>query len=361
VGTTGLHARVYSGGRAVARTEDLAEACRLRAAHPRDLTVIVVAGTDEADLVRLGREFGLPPMAVEDALEAHQRAKFDRYGDTAFVVLRPARYLDEPETVELGELHLFVAPDFAIAVARGVAPDVHAILDRLDAEPWLTDRGGLGVLYAALDVVVDGYVPVLDGLENDVDEIEDQVFAGGEHTVARRIYELARETIALQRAVHPLQGVLRNAGFVVGSQMNGGQGNGGRGDALPGLAHDLSDDLKAGIADVWDHAHVVSERVDALREALTDILQTNATLVGLDQNARTERLSELQVNQNEQVKKISAWAAIFVAPTLLSGIWGMNFDRMPEIDWRFGYPTALLVMVTVSVALYLRFKRIHWL
>ncbi|MGF1661764.1 MAG: magnesium and cobalt transport protein CorA [Kineosporiaceae bacterium] len=360
MGTTGLHARVYAGGRAVAHTEELDEACRLRALHPGDLVVIVVAGTDEADLVRLGAEFGLPSMAVEDALEAHQRAKFDRYGDTAFVVLRPARYLDEPETVELGELHLFIGPDFAIAVARGVAPDVHAILDRLDAEPWLTGRGGLGVLYAALDVVVDGYVPVLDGLENDVDEIEDQVFAGGEHTVARRIYELARETIALQRAVHPLQAVLRNAGFVVGAQINGGHGNGARVE-VPGLAHDLSDDLKAGIADVWDHAHSVGERVDGLREALTDILQTNATLVGLDQNARTERLSELQVRQNEQVKKISAWAAVFVAPTLLSGIWGMNFERMPEMDWRFGYPAALLVMLGVSVALYLRFKRIHWL
>lgn len=345
---TEFYARVYVDGQRVAEARDLPLACAQRADMPGGLSVLLLKESDEADLTYLAEQFGLHTMAVEDALEAHQRAKFDRYGDTSFVALRPARYLDEPETIEFAELHLFVGSDFVIAVTHGDAAHVHPILDRLDAEPWIASRGGLGVLYAALDSVVDGYAPVLEGLENDLDEIADQVFAG-DPGVTRRIYQLSREALALQRAVHPLHNVLHQAGYVVDSHL----------DSDP--TNDLSDDLRAGLADVWDHITTTAERVDAIRGALADVLQANATLVALEQNSRLEKLSESQFTQNEQVKKISAWAAILIVPTLLAGIWGMNFDHMPELRWLYGYPLALLTMLVASGALWGVFRKVGWL
>lgn len=352
-----FESRVYVDGVLVATSHDLAVACTQRKEYG-GLSILLLDSPDEDQLSALAEEFGLHSMAVEDALEAHQRAKFDRYGETAFVVLRPARYLDDPEVVEVGELHLFVGPDFAVIVRHEHAPDLTPIAERMDAEPWLTGRGGLGVLYAALDLVVDGYFPVLDGLETDVDEIEDQVFSG-EAAVAKRIYQLSREAIGLQRAVHPLPQVLRRAGLAVEHHQPQ--------RTTPQLTDehhimDLApDELRAGLADVWDHVGAIAERVDALRDVLSDILETNATLVTLDQNARMAMLAEEQYGQDQQIKRISSWAAVFLAPTLLASIWGMNFEVMPELDWRFGYPAALLTMVVVSAGLYARFRRIHWL
>ena len=356
-----FQSRVYVDGALVTSADDLVDSCKQRKEHG-GLSILLLDSPDQEQMTRLAEEFGLHAMAVEDALEAHQRAKFDRYGDTAFVVLRPARYLDEPELVEVGELHLFVGPDFAVIVRHEHAPDLSPIAERMDAEPWLTGRGGLGVLYAALDLVVDGYFPVLDGLENDVDEIEDQVFSG-EPAVAKRIYQLSREAIGLQRAVHPLPQVLRRAGLAVDhhltQQMTEQTNQQGHDEHH---VMDLApDELRAGLADVWDHVGAVTERVDALREVLSDILDTNSTLVTLDQNTRMATLAEEQYDQDQQVKKISSWAAVFLAPTLLAGIWGMNFAAMPELDWRFGYPAALLTMLVISGGLYARFRRIGWL
>jgi magnesium transporter len=231
--------------------------------------------------------------------------------------------------------------------------DISALAARLDADPWVTQRGGLGVLYVVLDIVVDGYLPVLDGLENDVDEIEDQVFSG-ESAVARRIYQLSREVIGLRRAVHPLPDVLRRAGLAMGAHLVNGE--------KPAAAMDLApDELRAGLADVWDHVGTVTERTDSLHQVVGHILETNATLVTLEQNTRMASLAEQQFRQDAQVKKISSWAAIFLAPTLLAGMWGMNFEVMPELRWDFGYPAALVTMAVTSTALYLRFKRINWL
>ena len=272
-------------------------------------------------------EFGLHPLAVEDAVQAHQRPKLERYGDTLFVVLRAARYLDRPETVEFGEVHVFVGKDFVVTVRHGDAPDVREVRRRMEGDAELLRRGPEAILYAVLDRVVDDYAPVVAGLENDIDEIEAEVFSGNAG-VSKRTYQLAREVIEFQRAAQPLPGML--AALMAGFEKYG-----------------VDVELQRYLRDVRDHAIQVTERVAGFREILQNILSVNLTLVGLQ--------------QNDEVKKVSAWAAILFAPTLIGTIYGMNFDHMPELHWLFGYPFALLLMVAVCLVLYLVFKRRGWL
>ncbi|MDP8952723.1 MAG: magnesium/cobalt transporter CorA [Actinomycetota bacterium] len=272
-------------------------------------------------------EFGLHPLAVEDAVNAHQRPKLERYGETLFIVLRAARYVDETETVEFSELHVFVGDDFVVTVRHGEAPNLGKVRQRLEAEPELLRRGPEAILYAIMDEVVDGYAPVVEGLENDIDEIETEVFSGNAG-VSRRIYELSREVIQFQRAAKPLGPVLDR--LSAGSE-----------------GHTVDEEVRRYLRDVQDHVFQVTEQVDAFRELLANVLSVNLTLVG--------------VGQNDEVKKISAWAAILFAPTLVAGIYGMNFDHMPELHWLLGYPFALNLMVVTSIVLYLVFKRRGWL
>jgi magnesium transporter len=204
----------------------------------------------------------------------------------------------------------------------------------MEADPDLLAQGPEAVLYAILDTVVDGYAPVVAGLQHDIDEIETQVFAG-EAGVSRRIYELSREVVEFQRATRPLLAMLD--GLVAGFEKYG-----------------TNAELRSYLRDVTDHATTVVERVDGFRQMLQDILTVNATLVSQSQN------EEMKV-QNEEVKRISAWAAILFAPTLVGTIYGMNFRHMPELGWVFGYPFALGLMVVVCVSLYLVFKHRSWL
>jgi magnesium transporter len=295
----------------------------------------------EEEFASVAGEFGLHELAVEDALEAHQRPKIERYGDTLFVVLRPARYVDAPEEVEFGEIHVFLGEDFVVTVRHGEAPALSEVRRRLEADPELLRRGPEAILYAIMDRVVDGYAPVVAGLENDIDEIETEVFSGNPG-VSRRIYELSREVIEFQRAIKPLPGMLTRliAGFE---------------------KYEVDPELQRYLRDVQDHAIRVVEQVDGFRELLQNILSVNLTLVGLQQNEEVKALTEASIAQNNEVKKISAWAAILFAPTLVGTVYGMNFDYMPELHWVLGYPFALLLMVLVSVTLYLVFKRRGWL
>ena len=272
-------------------------------------------------------EFDLHELAVEDAITAHQRPKIERYGDSVFVVLKSARYRDETETVEFGEIHAFVGSDFIITVRHGQASELHEVRERLENDPDLLRRGPTAVLYAIMDRVVDDYAPVAEGLETDIDEIEAAVFGGGDAGVSRRIYALSREVIGFRRAVHPLNGMLETM--------------------IEGEVYDFDSELHRYLRDVQDHALRVTERVEAFRELLSNILSVNLTLVG--------------INQNDEVKKISAWAAILFAPTLVAGIYGMNFEVMPELTWASGYPFALTLMVATAVLLHLIFKRAGWL
>jgi magnesium transporter len=293
------------------------------------------------ELGELAELFDLPELAVEDAITAHQRPKFERYGTTLFVVLKAARYRDEIEEVEFGELHLFLGPDFAITVRHSESPDLSRVRRRLESEPQLLAKGSEAVLYAILDAVVDGYVPVLAGLENDIDEIETEVFRG-DPGVSRRIYELSQEVLDFQRASSPLTGIL--AAITAGFDKYG-----------------VDEELRSYLRDVADHVVQVNERVEGFRLQLRDILTVNATLVAQRQNDEIRELTETSLAQGEEVKKISAWAAILFAPTLVGTVYGMNFDGMPELHWHLGYPFALALMVLVSLVLYGVFKRRDWI
>ena len=298
---------------------------------------------DEEEIRAVAKEFSLHSLAVEDTVNAHQRPKLEQYGDVLFVVLRPARYVDKIEEVEIGEVHLFLGPDFVITVRHAAEPDLGVVRTRLEADPQLLRQGPNAVLYAVLDKVVDDYGPVMEGLQTDIDQIEVQVFDGDPH-VSRRIYQLSREVIDFQRAVDPLADLLDALRATLKQRAEG---------------TDL--ELRRNLRDVADHATRVIERLAGFRELLTNILQVNAALVGQRQNEEMARMTEAGFEQNEQVKRISSWAAIFFAPSFIASVYGMNFDDMPELRWPFGYPFALLLMALLSGILYAAFKRKGWL
>ncbi|MCA1007706.1 magnesium/cobalt transporter CorA [Rhodococcus hoagii] len=296
---------------------------------------------DAAEVDSLAHEFGLHHLAVEDTIAAHQRPKLERYDQTLFVVLRPARYLDDVEKVEFGEVHLFVGQDFVVTIRHAESPDLAQVRHRLEGSPDLLKLGPEAVLYAILDQVVDEYLPVAAGLENDIDEIENQVFTG-DPAVARRIYDLSGEVIDFQRATHPLVSILE--ALERGSDK-----------------YHVDLELRRHLRDVLDHTLRIVERADSSRAHLQTALTVHATLVAQQQNEEMRRLTLTSLAQNEEVKKVSAWAAILFAPTLVGTVYGMNFDHMPELGWQFGYPMAVLLMVATSVTLYLVFKRQRWL
>jgi magnesium transporter len=316
---------IYVDGRRTSEPQTLQEtyeAVRER----RGVAWIGLYRPTQEEFSSVSEEFGLHDLAVEDATEAHQRPKLERYGGTLFVVLKPARYLDEEETVEFGEIHVFVGEDFVVTVRHSEAPDIGAVRQGLEADPELLRRGPEAILHAIMDRVVDDYMPVVEGLGIDISEIETEVF-GGNPNVSRRIYELSREVIEFQRATEPLGGVL--------------------GNMIQDEPTDVDPEVRRYLRDVQDHLLQVTERLAGFRELLQNILSVNLTLSSLA--------------QNEEVKKISAWAAILFAPTLVGTIYGMNFRYMPELNWFFGYPFALLLMALISLILYLVFKRRGWL
>jgi magnesium transporter len=280
----------------------------------------------EEEFASVAGEFGLHELAIKDAIKAHQRPKIEHYGDTLFVVLKAARYLEEKEEVEFGEIHVFVGPDFVITVRHGEASELGEARQRMEGEPDLLRRGPLAVLYTIMARVVDDYGPVADGLENDIEEIEVEVF-GGKPSVSRRIYELSREVIRFHQATQPLAGAL--------------------GQLVEGDTPGIDPRVRRHLRILRDSALRATERVEGFRELLSNILSVNLALI--------------DINQNDQVKKISAWAAILVVPTLITGIYGMNFEYMPELSWLLGYPFSLLLMLTISLILYFRFKRSGWL
>ncbi len=321
---------IYSRGRRIAEPDSLAE---LHAACQGGDAIawlgLFEPSSEEFDAV--AREFHLHELAVEDAVKAHQRPKLERYGDSLFMALRPARYIDDTESVVFGEVEIFVGPQFVITVRHGDAPELGPVRRRLEARPDLLGRGRMAIVHAILDYVVDGYEPVIDGLENDIDEIEDDVFSSSP-TDTRRIYDLTREVIEFQRATAPLN-------EIVARLME-----------EPGV----DEEERRYLRDVQDHALRAEEQAAAFRVLLQNILSVSLTL-------ETKTLSETSLAQSEQVKTISAWAAILFAPTLIGTNYGMNFDHMPELHWTFGYPLALALMVATSVTLYVVFRRRHWI
>ncbi len=336
---------VYNDGVRLAQPGSLAATYALLRergdAHTGDLAWIGLVRPNETDLASLAAEFDLHELAIEDAVETHQRPKLERYGKTLFVVLRAARYDDRREEVDFSELHVFVGDDFVITVRHGQAPDLGSVRRRMEADPELLALGPEAVLYAILDRVVDDYAPVVAGLGNDIDEIETEVFRG-DPTVSRRIYELSREVIEFQRAAAPLRQILH--GLAAGFDKYG-----------------IDPELQRALRDVQDHVEQVVDRVEGFRQLLQNILLVNSALVGQRQNEETKILSEASLAQNEEVKKISAWAAILFAPTLVGTVYGMNFQHIPELAWTLGYPYALGLMAMVSAVLFSVFRHRTWL
>jgi magnesium transporter len=332
--------RIYVAGLRAAAPKNLDETYELLRER-EGMAWIGLYRPDATEIHSVAAEFALHPLAVEDALKGHQRAKLERYGETLFVVLRPAWYLDAEESVEFGEVHLFVGPEFVVTVRHAAQPDLAEVRRRMEDNPELLARGPQAVLYAVLDQVVDGYGPVIAGLENDIDEIEDQLF-GGDPAVSRRIYQLLGEVVDFQRAIGPLRGMLE--ALLRGSDK-----------------YRIDIELQSSLRDVLDHVLRIVERTDVFRLLLQNALTVHSTLVSQQQNDEMQRLSEASLAQNEEVKRISAWAAILFAPTLIGTVYGMNFKHMPELDWRLGYPIAVAAMVAGGVVLYVLFKRRHWL
>ena len=332
---------IYRDGLRVANPKTLAETYAALDASPESMAWIGLYRPTPEEIASVAAEFGLHELSVEDTILAHQRPKIERYGDTLFVVLRAARYLDAKEEVEFGELHIFIGSNFVITVRHSESPDLSFVRARLEQTPELLARGTEAVLYAILDAVVDGYAPVVAGLSNDIDEIETEVF-DGDPRVSRRIYELSREVIDFERAARPLIGIidLLSNGFE---------------------KYRIGVDLQQYLRDVADHVANVTDRVEEYRTLLRDILTVNGTLVAQRQNEDMQKVSEASNQQAVEARKISAWAAILFAPSIITGIYGMNFHAMPELSWQYGYPLAIGLMVVVSGTLFVIFRKLRWL
>jgi magnesium transporter len=305
------------------RPEDAAAICR---AEPGFVWLGMVEPSAE-ELAQMQDTFGLHELAVEDAQSFHLRPKIEQYDEgVSFMVLRTARYVDESEEVEFGEISVFLSPRFVITVRQGAASDLHGARLRLEQRPALLEEGSGAVLWAILDKVVDDYAPVVEGLERDIDDVEKTVFSG---TTAptQRIYHLRREVSDFYRAVHPLLNPV---------------------DALErGQLPHVTPALRQYFRDISDHLKLVNEEVAAQRDLLTTVLEAN--------------MAEISVEQNEVVRKISAWAAIITVPTFIASFYGMNFTHMPELRWHASYPIVVALMVIAAVGLYVSFKRARWL
>jgi magnesium transporter len=302
--------------------EQMYEACR----SPESFAWIGLHEPSEDEFDSVRREFNLHELAVEDAIHAHQRPKLEIYRDSLFLVLKSARYRDTDERVELGEILVFVGDGFIITVRHGETA-LHDVRLSLEARPDLLRLGPGAALHAIIDRVVDDYGPVIAALAQDIQEIEGEVFSTATATPAERIYTLKREVLKLHGVIAPLVEPvdrLERSGFGF-----------------------VADELRPYFRDVKDHLIRFVREVDGFRELVTSVLTAN--------------LTQISVRQNEDVRKISAWAAIIAVPTAIAGIYGMNFESMPELGWTFGYPLVLAVIVLTCFALYRNFKRAGWL
>lgn len=273
------------------------------------------------------RRFDLHELAVEDAINAHQRPKLEDYGETLSMVLKTARYLDAEEEVEFGEIFLFVGADFVVAVRHGEASELSDVRRELEARPDRLACGPSAVLHAIVDRVVDDYLPVLEGIDNDIEEVEQQVFSRDGQNPVERIYNLKREVLDFHRATIPLVDPVSHL--------------------AEGKVPEVHTTIQPYFRDVHDHLVRVTERVVADRDLLNSVLEANLTQIGL--------------RQNEDMRKISAWVAIGVVPTLVAGIYGMNLEQMPLTGHDAAFPLVVGTMVLVATGLFALFRRRHWL
>jgi magnesium transporter len=320
---------VYRHGKRIVDDIPASELGQLRklASEPEDFVWVGLHEPTEDELATVEEEFGLHPLAVEDAFNAHQRPKLERYEDTLFLTLKSLWYVDADDAVETGEINMFVGRDFVITVRHGSGSELHSARRDLEAKSAVLTHGPSAVVYAVCDRVVDGYTSVVGSLEEDVDEVETSVFSPQRTRDSARIYTLKREIAEARRAVMPLREPMRR--FATG--------------AVPGI-----DEASAPFfRDVLDHLNQAAETVDGLDQLLSTAFDAH--------------IAQISVQQNEDMRKISAGAALVVVPTLIAGVYGMNFEHMPELRWRFGYLYAVLLMVGAVSGLWVWFKRSGWL
>jgi magnesium transporter len=283
---------------------------------------------DEALLKRIQAQFHLHDLAIEDAGSAHQRPKLEHYEDSLFIVLRTAQLATSARRIEFGETHVFLGENYIVTVRHGSLQSHVGLRARCECTPHLLAKGPGYVLYALMDFIVDQYLPIVQSLEAELQEIEDQVFGEvGPGDSSARIYRLKRDLLALRRAVSPLVEVCnRLMRFEVAN---------------------IPDDTRPYFRDVYDHVVRLNEIIDTQRELTTAALEANLAL--------------LSVAQNEHMKRLSAWAAIIAVPTMIAGVYGMNFQHMPELAWRYGYFVSIGLMAFACTGLYYGFKRSGWL
>ena len=316
----------YANGRRVREVdlEDISEVLK----EP-DQFVWIGLNEPSADLLRVVQhEFSLHDLAVEDAHRAHQRPKLERYDDALFVVMHTVGVNAQLHELEFGETHLFVGPRYVVSVRHGASVSYTQVRSRCEATPALLEKGPGFVLYSLMDFIVDQYFPAVDLLEGQLEAIEEEIFHDGvTRDTTQRIYALKRELLQLKHAVSPLIDVTNR---LMRSDLA----------LIPQDSHPY-------FRDVYDHVVRVNEMVDILRELLSSALEANLSLIS--------------VRQNEAMKRLAGWAAIIAVPTMLAGIYGMNFKFMPELEWRWSYPVVMTTMVAVCGYLYVRFKRSGWL
>jgi magnesium transporter len=277
----------------------------------------------------VGEHFELHPLSVEDAVHGHERAKLEVYGgDTLFIVLKTARYVDSEELIEIGEVMVFLGAQFVVTVRHGEGSPLHDVRLDLEKHPDLLSIGPSSVLYAIADRIVDDYVAVIDGIALDVEEVEVEVFSGTGANPAERIYRLKREVLQFRRAAHALLGPMQR----LSSKQAG-----------------LPLDPRTGeyFRDVHDHLVRDVERIAGFDELLSNALQAN--------------VAQITMRDNQDMRRISAWVAIIAVPTMVFGLYGMNFKHMPELGWTYGYPAVIVVVLVICALLFRTFKRTGWL
>jgi magnesium transporter len=320
-----VNCALYEGGHR--RGGDLALDDAGRAAEGSDAFVwLGVFEPSAEEFKAIAAEFDLHELAVEDAVKAHQRPKAELYGDTLLVVVKTAHYVDSEEVIQVGELLLFVNPSFIVTVRHGEG-ELSAVRARIERRSDLLQHGVGMVLYAILDHVVDGYEEAAQGVDVDVQQVEREVFSNDGANPVERIYKLEREVLDFHTAVAPLSGVVD--------------------EIVRGHFDVVPEELREYFRDVHDHLRRVETRIAGFRDLLGSALHAN--------------LTQVSVRQNEDMRKISAWVAILAVPTMVAGIYGMNFDTMPELRWRFGYPAVLILIAVICTLLYRRFRRAGWL
>ncbi|MEU6975834.1 magnesium/cobalt transporter CorA [Streptomyces sp. NPDC046371] len=321
---------IYRDGRRTDGPADLSDALdEARAAGDAFLWVGLHEPT-EAEFDHVSREFALHPLAVEDALKAHQRPKLEVYDDSLFAVLKPVVYEPESDRVSTDELMVFIGDSFVVTVRHGEGAPLAAVRKRLEAEPEVLRHGPTAVLYAISDAVVDHYLDVAAELQVDLEELEADVFAPAGASPARtaeRIYTAKRQVLEFRRASVPLSGPMARL--------------------ATGAVPFVHDEAVPFFRDVNDHLLRANELVEGLDRLLSDVLSAH--------------LAQMGVRQNDDMRKISAWAAMAAVPTMVAGVYGMNFDHMPELHWVWSYPAVLLLMAGIVVGLYRLFKRRGWM